>query len=284
MKLLVRVPGSCGELVQGYAGGQPFLVTCPIDCYARACITEGKTDFNLLGEKSRRALQGVLAYMGEQSFPYELTLQSDIPVGKGMASSSADIGATIVAAAAAFGKTLTEQEVAYLAAAVEPTDGVFCRGVVAINYKTGAILRSYGTLPPLRIIMFDLGGTVDTEAYHARFDEKAACYCSASARALPLLERPYEPVRIGEAATLSAKAHQEILYKPQLDAFIDAGRAYGAVGVVVGHSGTVCGVLFSPQQAAVQLDAAAKSLEVSLGVPCLGIATLCGGGWDIEEM
>ena len=38
MLLEVLVPGSCGEIAQGWRDGQPFLVTCPIGLYSRALV------------------------------------------------------------------------------------------------------------------------------------------------------------------------------------------------------------------------------------------------------
>ena len=40
MEIVVRVPGSCGELVQGFAGGEPFLGTCPIDRYTTVQVSD----------------------------------------------------------------------------------------------------------------------------------------------------------------------------------------------------------------------------------------------------
>ena len=41
MELIVRVPGSCGEIMQGSWQGEPFLVTCPIDRYSTVTIRPG---------------------------------------------------------------------------------------------------------------------------------------------------------------------------------------------------------------------------------------------------
>lgn len=41
MELIVRVPGSCGEVMQGFWQGRPFLVTCPIDRYSTVVVRPG---------------------------------------------------------------------------------------------------------------------------------------------------------------------------------------------------------------------------------------------------
>ena len=51
-----------------------------------------------------------------------LNIKSQIPVGKGMASSTADIGATIKATLSMLNKTLTGEEISKLAVKIEATD------------------------------------------------------------------------------------------------------------------------------------------------------------------
>jgi len=38
MVIRVKVPGSCGELLQGTKNGKPFLLTCPINQYSTVLI------------------------------------------------------------------------------------------------------------------------------------------------------------------------------------------------------------------------------------------------------
>src|SRR5712692_8205418 len=38
MKAKIRVPGTCGEFVQGMLDGRHFLVSCPIDLYSTVSV------------------------------------------------------------------------------------------------------------------------------------------------------------------------------------------------------------------------------------------------------
>ena len=136
MKLTVKVPGSCGELVQGTREGVPFLVTCPVNLYTTVTVTDENMAHRGLGAKAEKALERTLHYLGETSFPYGITLSSELPIGKGMASSSADIAAVCYAVAAVFGHEITAPEVSRIAAGIEPTDGIFFDGVVRLNHMT----------------------------------------------------------------------------------------------------------------------------------------------------
>ena len=244
----VKVPGSCGELVQGTREGVPFLVTCPIDLYTTVTVTDGVGQRQGFGAKSHAAFRRVLDYLGEEVFPCDMTLASELPIGKGMASSSADIAAVCFAAAAALGKELTAAEVSRIAAGIEPTDGVFFPGIVRLNHMTGECQERMGEFPPLRIAIFDTGGAVNTVEFHRRVDvERLSRENEAQTMAaLDLLSGSKEPEAIAEAATKSALANQTILPKRDLSAIIETARNLGALGVNAAHSGTILGVLFPP--------------------------------------
>lgn len=127
MELTVRVPGSCGEVMQGIWQDEPFLITCPIDRYSTVVVRPGRGRLLGGGEKARRALDLGRTYCRCQDLPYDFFLTSDLPQGKGMASSSADICAVLAAVSAVCQKNISEQDIGRLAASIEPTDGVFVR-------------------------------------------------------------------------------------------------------------------------------------------------------------
>jgi len=99
------------------------------------------------------------------------------------------------------------------------------------------------------VVILDPGGAVDSEDFNAR-DWKPALKKLASQhrQAFDLLQQgiaAQDLSAIGEAATLSAKAHQSILFNPLLDHALALARETGAVGICRAHSGTILGLLFS---------------------------------------
>lgn len=251
MQIKVKVPGSCGELVQGTLKGVPFLITCPVDIYTEVVVSTARCPEHFgLGSKAQLALSRTIEYLGCDSFPYEIRLESEVPIGKGMASSSADIAAVCIAAAASFGETLTSAEISRLAAGIEPTDGVFFPGVVQMNYMTGRCFETYGVLPELKIAAFDCGGYIDTLEFHERTDLSELNQKNESliAEALKVFKGNITAAGIAEAATTSALANQSIIYKANLGLIITEAKNLGALGVNIAHSGTVIGVLFNPDE------------------------------------
>ena len=98
---VARCPGSCGELIQGWILGSEKLVSCPIDWYSTVEVCDGipRADERPL---TRAMVEALLVHFG---FPQALSptlrieVDSTLPIAKGMASSTADIAATAVAAA-----------------------------------------------------------------------------------------------------------------------------------------------------------------------------------------
>ena len=248
MEIEIKVPGSCGELVQGTKNGAPFLVTCPINLYTTITVSKGTGRRQGFGAKSHMALQRILHYLGETDFPYDMILTSELPIGKGMASSSADIAAVCFAVAVTLERSLTAAEVSRIAAGIEPTDGVFFPGIVRLNHMTGECQESLGIFPPFKIAVFDAGGAINTLEFHQRgdLDRLSRENEAQTSAALELLSDAANAEAIAEAATQSALANQSILPKRDLEDMIEIVQEMGALGINTAHSGTISGVLFSP--------------------------------------
>ena len=278
MRIEVKVPGSCGELVQGTADGVPFLVTCPVNLYTRLILASGERRLAGFGSKAQMALERTLDYLGVKAFPFDMTLQSQLPCGKGMASSSAYIAAVCIGAAAALDRELAPEEIARIAAGIEPTDGVFFKGIVKINHMTGECQEHLGIFPRLRIIVLDTGGIVDTLAFHAKNG------LQATAAALELLRQPCTPERIAAAATRSALANQQRLEKKALEELVEFVLSQGALGVNAAHSGTILGVLFAPDTTAAELARQAERIcRKYPHLQYLQTVELIAGGYTIEK-
>ena len=284
MDISVRVPGSCGELLQGWMDGEPFLVTCPVELYTTVRVSDDICGLRGLGRKSLRALGLALELLGEEAFPWGMELASELPRGKGMASSSADIAAVAAAAGLAFGRAFTPQELLALAVRIEPTDGVFFPGIVRMNHVTGAILETYPAVPRFWIAVFDTGGTVDTVAMHQAAQQRLGCPERPEhswADLLPLLHQ--DAGAVGRAVTQSARWHEAVLPKPQFPAFVDAARPLGALGVCAAHSGTVLGALFPPDWTREQAEDAATELRAAVpALTFLHLTRLRPGGVEVQ--
>jgi len=88
---------------------------------------------------------------------------------------------------------------------------------------------------------------------------------------------------IGKGATISARANQQILFKPHLEKMIAIGHTWGAVGVNIAHSGTVVGILFSVNKLQNIPPCIAEISKCCSGVQYLRTAHFISGGLKKQE-
>ena len=282
---MASAPGSCGELAQGMLDGSYFLVSCPIDMYSTATVEispgSGRVTAPPDAPKSRRAVELALARSGRQDVDARLSLSSPIPRGKGMASSTADIAASIAATAAALGAETPPCEIARLALRIEPSDSVMLPGIAMLDHKRGSMIRTLGTPPPMRVVVLDFGGDVDTLAFNGVNRDAALKRLQPElGDALALIERGIRTgsaADIGMGATRSAIANQQLLYKPQLDAVLRLAEDIGAVGVNAAHSGTVLGMLFDDDNPLAE-NAVSQAWDNLFGIRRIYNRRIVGGG------
>ena len=229
------------------------MVTCPIDLYSTASVTlragQGQIDGPAECSKAVHAVALALEHLDRADLDATLTIDSPIPRKKGMASSTADIVASMVATASALGRSIDENTLAELALAVEPSDGIMVPGIALFDHFGGSVRRSLEQPPPLNVLVLEFEPTLDTEAFNAT-DRRATLRSHGESfrRALALIEAGIATADsdlVGRGATLSAMAYQAVLPKPQLPEVLAIADACGAVGVNVAHSGTVIGLLFA---------------------------------------
>ena len=286
-------PGTCGELAQGMLDGVLCLVTCPIDIRSTATVElqpgNGMVDAPPDSPKSARAAKATLDFLGERGVDARLSLGSNLPRGKGMASSTADVAASIAATAAAAGHPLEPAQIAEIALGVEPSDGVMFQGIALFDHREGKIARSLGQPPPMRALVLDFGGVVDTLEYNRECnsvtrDDALKLEGPRMSEAVSLIEAGLlqgNPLFIGKGATISAIANQQVTFNPHLDDVLALSTEVGAYGVNVAHSGTVIGLLLPDRKdvTARAADCARKRLD------CLESAVQCrveGGGVRIH--
>lgn len=252
----VAVPATCGELVQGTLDGIPCLVSCPIDRYSIAEIYLKSTpgwEFPHNAPKAVAALKAGLAYMGGATWAGRLRLLSDLPRGRGYGSSTADIGATLYAMGKALDRPIVPEQVARLAVGVEPSDSTIFPGLALFDHRRNRIHEGLGPAPPLAAVVIDPGGEIDTLTFNRmNHQEPLRRLASQHREAFGLLGeglREGDCEAVGRAATISACAHQDILYNPLLEPVLEMAREVGALGVCRAHSGTLLGLLLDPDRA-----------------------------------
>ncbi|MEU1134990.1 kinase [Streptomyces sp. NPDC005900] len=248
--------GTFGELLQGVLPEEDgdFLVTLPVARWTMATFRRESVsgELEVWPRHKTKALR--LAQMIAELAPVRarslrggsLTLDSVIPEGKGLASSSADLVATARAVGRALGVAMPPARIERLLSRIEPTDGVLYPAIVAFHHRSVRLRAVLGSLPAMAVVGVDEGGSVDT----VDFNRIPKPFTPADRRAYAdLLARLTDAVRgrdlaqVGRIATRSALMNQRLCHKALLDPMRDICREVGGLGVAVGHSGTTLGIL-----------------------------------------
>ena len=249
-----------GEILQGAFRDRdgrvlPGLVTLP--CYAlrsrAAFLPDDTGELRSVPSERKKALAAArltLEGLGLAGQGGTLRLESNIPVGAGLGSSTADVVATIRSVLDAFDGQMEPSEIARLAVASERASDstMFPHGVVLFGQRSGIILeRLAGSLPPMHAVGVDTapGVQVDTLSIKPRVwtEHEVESYEFLRAQLRRALKTA--DVRLlGHVATQSALINRSALETPRLHDLAAIGREAGAVGVQIAHSGTVAALLF----------------------------------------
>ncbi len=246
----VLTPGSCGEFIQGIYEDQPCLVSCPVDLYSTVRISEGPA-VHMLDYKAVKMLDLIFneyRLPREEKHHINIGLTSEIPIEKGMASSTADIAGMAKALSAYYDLGMDDQTIADFCIRIEPTDNIMFRDLNLFNHVQGEILMGFNTCVKASILIVEFKGRVNTMNFHRQQDGYDEREKAAFEGIVDLFKSGLETNdldRIGESCTRSAQLNQKILYKPHLETLIGLSKDHGGHGVITGHSGTVIGIMYS---------------------------------------
>jgi L-threonine kinase len=252
------IPGTCGELVQGLYRGQEFLINSPIPYYAKASVKvfQGR-DVHVLGQgqwtKVKKSVESVIAQVsGDQNIGAIVSIDSEIPRGKGFASSTAEMTAAIAAILNTLSLKFSDQFFTDILLSIDKsTDAVYLPGITAIHHLTGKKILSLGNPPPLAFIAVDDGGEVETCAFDRKKARSVASkhvdFYEWAVRCMMNAFRSQSTKTIGRIATESARINQKILFKNLFEDLLKGTEEFGAIGVNCAHTGSALGVMYDPR-------------------------------------
>lgn len=274
---------SFGELLQGVLpGGHKFLVNCRIRNQSRVTVQLSDPGYSSDKEKqfARSYVQFPKTYKGLRIFLGDLgrhddclvSVESDIPVGKGLSSSTADMVAGVRALSQALSVKLKKDYISRVLSDVEPNDGLHFDATSAYCHTEGRLLANVPWVPPFRILGVDQGGKLDTVA----FNQRAIIWSQAQmARYRELLDamtaalETHDTSRIAALASDSTRAWQKINPKADFASVFELAGTLGAQGVINTHSGTYLGLLFADDPG---LDQERLSARVAERLPSRDVA------------
>ena len=271
MKFYGVCPASCGEFVQGVLDNEEYLSSYAINLFSVATLEEGKEVIHTGPRKSRRAMELVFEKFNipvEESKKISLNINSQIPVGKGMASSTADIGATIKATLSMLGKSLTGEEISKLAVKIEATDSLLLNRHSIFNPLTADIKKYMGGIDNAKVVILEPDDILDTKSIRMtpnyrmyKMQNKEIIKESFSLLDEGLARNNLSLV--GKACTYSSLANENIHKKPFLKEIIEISDKFGCYGVNIAHSGTVIGILMDKEMDDKRVIQYLRDVEIS---------------------
>lgn len=257
-------PSHWGELVQGPVRYHDKLVTALItlprnDIISQASFTPMPGKIAVHPEwctHARRAARLVLDQAGRRELGGILCLHSNIPLGCGAGSTTADVTATIYAVAKSVGLNLSAHQVQHLDWTIEGAADPLALGAlgrtVVYGSRIGLPLRWLTRqLPAMLCLGFNTqpGKMILTEELAARTSytpAEEASFQRILSQATSAIESG-NLTALGRAATDSAYLNQDRLPTPHFAELRKLAFDAGGVGLAMSHSGTVGAILFPPK-------------------------------------
>ncbi|MFI6642746.1 hypothetical protein [Streptomyces sp. NPDC050504] len=251
--------GTLGELYQGPldARDRPeiAIVSFPVDRHSWVYFTPdagAPTGTENLGAKAAKAARLFLDHYGLEPPPGRWNTYSDLDVGVGMASSTADIVATLRCLFRVFSLPYDSRVVIGVLSAIERADSVFLQEYALYLSGRHRVVHRLGTGIAFHTAFVAEPGTVDTAGVTPQLLRQYRRCAAEYERCLTDLLKGFaggDPAAVARASTVSATLSQEVLPKQTFDAVLARREEFGADGVFVAHTGSLVGLLFARRPA-----------------------------------
>lgn len=242
---------SFGEIVQGrLSNGEDFLITIPIDMWSICELIyepiDGDSFVAAKFSKSQAVAEQMLEVLGmTRGAKITIEFTRNIPIGKGLSSSTADMLAVVRAFQEVFGVLVTETFISRLFAKIEPHDALHYPMSVAYNHRQGHLLNKLGYIPNFNIIAVDAGGELSTVEYnkHINFSQEILNEYDHLYQNLLLAFTKKDDREIARCAQRSAELHVKRTGNHFLDKILKHFAKSDILGILATHSGTCAGLL-----------------------------------------
>lgn len=248
-------PGTCGELVQGYMGKDECISSYCIDLFSTATIWKNiseKPHFKTKKKKSIEAIELVFEHFGLDKSEVEklnVNIKSNIPMGKGMASSTADIGASIMATLDYLDKYMSPEDISKLVAKIEPTDSIFHRNICIFDSIKGEVKRDLGVFENKKVLILEPALKISTvklrnQKSYKQITKENREITRNSFKLLNHGFESYDMNLIKRACINSAIANEKVKKTPFLEELISFADSYNMDFINIAHTGSVVGMVF----------------------------------------
>jgi uncharacterized protein involved in propanediol utilization len=270
--------GTLGELVQGpYLGNGTIniaIVSLPIEQYSWVHFTKnGEPESSnelLVKRKSAKALRNYLEFYDLPEPCGRWQFRSELECGKGMASSTADIIATIRCLDGIFSRSTSIKQICEIIKGIERSDSVFLDSLALYLSSEQRVVHQFLAPITLYACYIDEGHLVDTEASSenllSHYDRNISEYSKNMSQAVARIEGS-DYRGICDCATTSAELSQIVFPKKNFKLLQENKKRFGCDGMIVAHTGSMLGYLFI-KKPSLELMADLSNFFFEIGYPC----------------
>jgi uncharacterized protein involved in propanediol utilization len=250
--------GTLGELFQGpywdRREPQISIISLPVEKYSWCYFikqpgSDSPSEDDLSGRpKSVMAVKLFLNRYGRTLPPGRWEFHSELPVGKGMASSTADIVAAIRCMFNVFKIAYDQRVVIEILRSIERSDTVFLDEFTLYLSARHEIVRTFGNKVGLYTCYVVEDDSIVTEdlshqlIHHYRRNARSYRKCLSD---ITMAFADGDVHGVARCSTVSAELSQGIVPKVCFDDVVGSQKDFRADGVFVAHTGSVIGYLFA---------------------------------------
>lgn len=250
MEFTVYYPGSFGEILQGKINNKDLLLSSPVNIYTKVKVFEcNEARKKFRNKKSSDFLYNILNLWGYEKYIKNLDIEinSRIPCGKGMASSTADLCGVYYCLLKMFNRKFSEKEIMEQCIKIEPTDSIIFKKMTLFDYKRGLYRKSLGEYFSYNILVFEGNKVVDT----VEFNNKKLPELSGLDDLLNILKEAIQEKNLEKLSYVSSESiirNEKRLHYDFLKQVIDIKDKTAGLGIIGAHSGNVLGIIYEDRE------------------------------------
>ena len=174
----------------------------------------------------------------------DIKIKSDIPIGKGFASSTADITALYLSLLKLFNREYDQHELIRNAIDIEPTDSIIFPKMTLFDYKNGNFNETLGNYLEFYVLAFEGQRVIDTVEFNKNVQSDLANIDDL----IPNLKQAIKEGSIQQLADISTESifrNQYRLNYNILPIIKEIQNKTGGIGIIGAHSGDFLGIIYS---------------------------------------
>ncbi|WP_039657935.1 kinase [Clostridium tyrobutyricum] len=250
MEITAFYPGSFGEIVQGKVQDKDLLMSFPINIYTRVRLFECRNPVRYKNlKKSYTFIENIMKLWKYEKYYKDIcvNIDSDIPKGKGMASSTADLCAIYGCLLKMFNKNYNEEELLNECIKIEPTDSIMFDNMTLFDYKYGLYRENFGDYIKFNILAFEGRSAVDT----LEFNTRVLNDLSNVEDLIPVLRQAIREKNLRKLSYVSTESivrNQKRLHYDFMDIVFSIYKSTGGIGIIGAHSGNILGIIYDDME------------------------------------